>query len=312
MKKELEKRDYFLEKLERVKLKGERFNSFLGRNIFRKIIRLLYSRREYLIYLLWKFHFIPRNKRNIKLFWGKTFVADLLDEDIIIQYIFGALAYSEAEYRLTKFLIKNLKDKDIFYDIGANYGFYSYLAGEFCSEVHLFEPLPDIFENINFNLSSDKKFFLNNLALSDKVGKDTLLISRSSGVSTLNNKFANLRTDVPVGSYNNSVEINTITLDLYCQSKNKPTIIKLDVEGAEELVLRGAENFLKENSPILIMEVCSSYNGGEVSMLAVEMLRRLKFISYKINSFGELEKIEGDLAKKINGSEAFDNFVFLK
>ena len=75
------------------------------------------------------------------------------------------------EYKLTKFFIKNLKEDDIFYDIGANYGFYSCLAAEFCKEVHLFEPIPFIFDNLKNNFKNHQNVFLNNIALSDKKGK---------------------------------------------------------------------------------------------------------------------------------------------
>src|SRR5690606_38517962 len=92
------------------------------------------------------------------------------------------------------FFIKHIRPTDVFYDIGANYGFYSLLALQLvpAGEVHVFEPLPDVFERIKQNFPADKRLFLNRAALSDRSGEVDFFSgseSGSSGTSTMNSDF---------------------------------------------------------------------------------------------------------------------------
>src|SRR5439155_701722 len=122
------------------------------------------------------------------------------------------LSLSYPEHKLTQFFIKNLKAKDVFYDVGSNYGFYSYLASEFCAEVHSFDPSPQVFANLQLNLSGHPNLYLNNVAVSDRNGEATLHISTAPGVSTVSDEFLNARLRLKV-KYGKAVTIPTIALD---------------------------------------------------------------------------------------------------
>ena len=65
---------------------------------------------------------------------------------------------------------------DIFYDIGANIGFYSLLAGELVTkgEIHCFEPMPDVFKMLTTNLNGLNNVYKNEIALSDRKDGMTL------------------------------------------------------------------------------------------------------------------------------------------
>jgi hypothetical protein len=113
--------------------------------------------------------------------------------------------------------------------------------------------------------------------------------------------------------FSKSLEIETTTLDNYLKNHNKPTIIKLDVEGTESLVIKGGYEFFKNNSPIIAMEVWSSKEGGEISMKAVEKLRELGYKSHLINKEGDLELVNGDLSLIVDKENLYDdNFIFKK
>jgi len=86
---------------------------------------------------------------------------------------------------LVYFLLKNLNPDDIFYDIGANVGYYTYLSGLLCKEVHVFEPIKEYIDLIKENIVEFKNtnFFINNLALSDHKGKIKIFLN--SGKSTI-------------------------------------------------------------------------------------------------------------------------------
>ena len=54
----------------------------------------------------------------------------------------------------------------------------------------------------------------------------------------------------------NKVSIQTVTLDSFCrEAAVRPNVVKIDVEGAELLVLRGSEELLTESQPTLILAV---------------------------------------------------------
>ena len=299
----VEKRKIFLEKLEKRYKKFERFNKYAGRGFINKIKKLLISPNIYIPYIFSRFYLFRNYNFVTKLFWGKEIVFNIKDASAAMLHSSGLLL---GEYHLSKFFIKNLKENDVFYDIGANYGFYTYLALEFCQEVHSFEPLADVFEKLRYNLKEKKDSFLNNFAFSNKSGETFLYLSISSDVSTINKDTIGI---TPY-KYRDKINVKTFTLDKYLESHSRPTIIKIDVEGAENMVIDGGKEFFKNNSPIIAMEVWTGGNGRKISMRSVEMLRRLGFQSHYINFDGGIEKIDGDLSEVVRSCG--DNFIFLK
>lgn len=302
-----EKRKIFLEKLDESYKKVLRFNKFSGPGFKKKLQRLIFTPTVYVPYLLYRLRIMEgRNKRAV-LFYGKDIIVNKNDADGFLLSFAGSL-YHISEYKLTKFFIKNLKESDVFYDVGANYGFYTALASDFCKEVHSFEPLPDVFQCLKMSFEDNPRVFLNNVALSDKEGEEGIVVLKvgSAGSTIMKDKFKKTNEKI-----NKIIKVKTIKLDNYIISnKSQPTIIKLDVEGAESLVIEGGKEFFKNNNPIIVMEVWSKEEGYEISKKAIEKLRNLGYQPYFINNDGELEKIEGDLSSTIKHS--FENFVFKK
>jgi FkbM family methyltransferase len=214
----------------------------------------------------------------------------------------------EAELKLTKFFIKNLKENDVFYDIGANYGFYSCLATEFCKEVHLFEPSPRIINYLKKNILKYSNVFLNNLAVSNKNEIIEIYFDKKSSGITTSNKNAIKRLDF---NLDKREKTRAITLDEYIKNHPYPTIIKIDIEGSEKMAIEGGKDFLKNESPIIAMEIWSQKNNGEISTEAVEKLKDYGYKSYFINRDGTLKEVEGNLPKIIT-FDLFDNFIFKK
>jgi FkbM family methyltransferase len=251
-----EKRRKFLEYLER-KAPEKVIKSFeknTGPGFIKKILRLIKAPSLYIPLILqskipW-FLFRSKEKKS-KFFNSREVIFPLNDPSPASISIFGFIPLVD-DIKLTKFLIKNLKENDIFYDIGANYGFYTYLALEFCKEVHSFEPIPDVFGYLYKNLNNEPKAILNNIALSDKIGDALMYINKiSTGGSTIIKEVFQKNPN----NFLKEIKVPIRTLDDYLKNHNKPTIIKIDVEGAESKVIEGGINFFTRNSPIIIMEV---------------------------------------------------------
>jgi FkbM family methyltransferase len=293
---EINKFEKFLKEWNKVGWTDFDFFSRLKRNLS----RFLYSPLATFSFLTFRALPIKKKIKILKL------------RDIVLQggnasssMVYFGFLIDTIELKLTKFFIKNFKPNDIFYDVGANYGYYTFLALEFCKEVHSFEPIKECVESLRFNLKNNDKVYINEVALADKEGVTKFYIAGNLyGLSSIKSNvlsFKNL----------NTREVLTTTLDkyIYEANHNPPTVIKIDVEGAELEVLRGGEKFLKNSSPVISLEVWGKDNNGELSMQAVNFLRNLGYKSYYIRENGEIEEKQGNLFAITKG---FDNFIFKK
>lgn len=307
-----EKRKEFLKRLQTWPLYCllEKYFNNTGPGVIKKIKRFFLSPSVYLPYSLWRLGLYKKGKEvETKLFFGRSIKIPLVDCDAFYLYFFGLLG-DPIEVKLTKFFIKNFKKNDIFYDVGASWGFYTYLALEFCKEVHCFEPLPHVFGTLSKNLLNEPKCFLNNLALSNFNGVSKMYVSPYSGRSTIEREI--FQKDEK--SFNKEILVKTTTLDEYLKTHNPPTIIKLDVEGAEKLVIEGGKIFLKNYSPLIAMEVW--VRGGNLESFhekAVQLLKELGYKSFFLTQEGDLKRVVGNLHEEVEKKDfSRDNFIFLK
>ena len=288
-----EKKKFFLESVEK-KLQSlniqelEKYESLLGPGWKKRILRIIFAPR---VVLNFKFRILKD-----KLFKKKN--KEIEEFDYPFFYFLEDLD-SVNELKSIKFLIKNFKDVDVFYDIGAQYGLYTSLALEFCKEVHAFEPIPKFFDVLKNNFKNYKNVFLNNLAVSDKKGKARICLGPTTIVEEMKKKYPKSCEEV---------EIETITLDEYIKTHSKPTIIKMDIEGAEFLAIKGGYEFFKNNSPIILMEVLGD-EFLEISKKAVDLLVELNYVPHQINLEGGITKVPLDFIYKLKG---VNNLVFTK
>lgn len=154
-----------------------------------------------------------------------------------------------------------LRQGDTTFDVGANFGTYTVLFANICGPeggVHAFEPVPGSFEVLRQQVRE--------YCLFDNVTCNLLAVSDRSGDACLHVPGgdlgqASLRTHQE-GSWLGglveaaAVDAHSITLDEYTRSwESGPQFVKIDVEGAELLVLRGASSMLRTWRPILHLEV---------------------------------------------------------
>ncbi len=286
-----------LDKLNIANKRNQKFIKNIGPGLFFKLKRFFFCPILYSSYIF-KSVFLKNKIVNTKLFWGKNIQIRLIDKNAISLSFFGLLI---DEINVTKYFIKNSNENDIFYDIGANHGFYTYLFSDLCREIHSFEPTPAVFSNLSINFNQAKNVFLNKVALSDKIGPAQLYLAKSSGPNTLLEGVAITR-----NFESNKISIETTTLNVYIKNHNIPTIIKIDVEGAENLVLQGGGDMFREFSPVVVMEVWNDPREMDtnISTRAVDTLRGFGYSSYAIDEDGDSHLISGNLPS--------GNYVFKK
>jgi FkbM family methyltransferase len=164
-------------------------------------------------------------------------------------------ASGEYERPVQEAISSLIKPCDVFYDIGANIGFFSVLAGRLtgsAGRVFAFEPVP---ENASLIERNRRLNHLNNIeilrmAASLHSGKSELLLAHCAGGAVL--KSAGTPPD-----QSGSMVVETRSIDALVQRREiqPPDIVKIDVEGAEMNVLLGMAEVLDQWGPKIIIEV---------------------------------------------------------
>jgi FkbM family methyltransferase len=154
----------------------------------------------------------------------------------------------------------------VFWDIGANIGFYSWLVRQHpaIQQVVMFEPDPTNFALITKTIR--KNSILNcrpmNIALSDRCGETTFLLDRASGATgslEATSHRDNKHSLHHAYQMTETITCATATIDsLISDGLPAPQLMKIDVEGAEHLVLAGAASSLTSGQPALIVETANT------------------------------------------------------
>ena len=183
------------------------------------------------------------------------------------------------EFEEMGFLLHLLRNTDTFFDVGANAGSYTILASGVCGARSLsFEPVPATFEILK------KTIELNHLqtkvqAIPAGAGYEQGFLNFTADQDTTNHV-------IPVSeTLSDSVIVPIVRLDEYILKS--PLLIKIDVEGFETEVIRGAHQILKQDSlKAIIIELngCGNrYNFDE--SLIHQKLSEMGFLPYQYNPF---------------------------
>ncbi len=140
-------------------------------------------------------------------------------------------------------------------DIGANIGWYSLATARHFPDtrIHAFEPILHHFRELqnNIALNGMKNIHPHNMGLSDSPGFLTFYVNPEIGVNASLRNVADANED-QVTTY--KCEVRRVD-DFVAENDLTVDFIKCDVEGAEFLVLQGAEKTLKTCKPIIMTEL---------------------------------------------------------
>jgi len=177
-----------------------------------------------------------------------------------------------------------LKPGSCFYDIGANAGYFTILGSDAVGVdgvVQAFEPVPVNIDVLHRQISENNlsNVELHDLALSNEVGSIDFAVESNNA----NSHIADVSITHAVSNPSSIVTVQTATMDsLVEDGLRKPDTIKIDVEGAEVLVLQGAIETLKSARPTLLISTHSA-------QLYTDVTELLKELNYSVSSLPGFE-----------------------
>ena len=199
-------------------------------------------------------------KKSIKYFLGKRKLQPLFEAlynlSLYGMNIGGGSNVSSSgetwviNYCINYLLLNN--EPIVIFDAGANVGRYtlkviSSLKGRTDARIYCFEPSKYTFKILANNLSNYKNVKFFNFGFSDKKGSIILHSNKEgSGLASIYNRRLNhFNIDL-----NHKELIHLESLDDFCKNKeiNQINFLKLDVEGHEYKVLKGAKDLISNNS----------------------------------------------------------------
>lgn len=220
-----------------------------------------YLRRSPVPYGRWRLikQFLPSlrktgknlGERVVRTRYGFLYKADL--GDWLGQYVYLTGVYEPPTARV---IAELLRPGDSFVDVGANSGFFTLLASHRVGptgRVSSFEPVPSM-----------RKRLLDNVALNamSNISVHDVAVSNAEGVLPLfegpegHKGISSLR---HIDNSAATIEVKTVPLDTFRDTVSTVRLVKVDVEGAEQLVLEGMANILKEDRPYIVIEITDDY-----------------------------------------------------
>jgi FkbM family methyltransferase len=161
------------------------------------------------------------------------------------------------EFEEMAFVLHALRPSSLFVDVGANLGLYTILGGGVVGASCLsLEPVPTTFEKLRENIQLN--------GLGQTVDARNIGVGAESGMLrfTLGEGAGNHVVTEPEGKEGVSVPVAPLD-DLLDSDQDRATVLKIDVEGWEENVLRGAEQTTCRLAPLaLIVELCEGERYG--------------------------------------------------
>jgi FkbM family methyltransferase len=178
------------------------------------------------------------------------------------RFSISAKTFFQGEPHVRKWLAEQLRPGHVFFDVGAHHGWMSMWALPLVGKegaVHSFEPSPANLAILEWHRNTNRfaDWTIVPKAVSDEDAAARRLFLVDSGDSPMNSLTAGAP-GMPLmkGRDITTIPIQTITLDTYCaETRTRPNLVKIDVEGAEGLVLQGARKLLSESRPTLILAV---------------------------------------------------------
>jgi FkbM family methyltransferase len=222
---------------------------------------------------------------RIRSRFGVKFECDLEDKLTRELYFIG---FARRDCRVLRRLVK---PGDVVLDIGANIGYFTLLFANWLQgngEVHAFEPFPTTMQRLNRNLDLNPRLrnvvHLHGTAVSDFVGSMAMTEpdKGNSGCNYL--------------SVSGEGKIGVTTLDSLASEMrfSRIDLMKIDVEGCEVALLKGAKSTLDRYRPVLMIEINPGTlkRFGQTAKDVVALLGNYRYRMAYANRLGMLKPLQ--------------------
>jgi FkbM family methyltransferase len=216
---------------------------------------------------------------SLKLFSGKELIVDhgkykfnfygSGDRGEILYHAFWERMFSEELEKVKDYI----KRGDTVIDVGGNIGFFVLILNEMLGDegnIFSFEPSKRLKERLEktIKINNIKNVTIVNLALGESERKTTLHYNpKQTGLSSIITDFKNGLV---------SEEIQITSLDKFSENiQSRISFIKIDTEGYEPQVLKGARKIISRDKPTIYIEL-----GGDYQDSSAEALKILKELNY--------------------------------
>jgi FkbM family methyltransferase len=188
----------------------------------------------------------------------------------------------DVEDTITRFL----KEGMTFVDVGAHVGTYTLLAAQAVGrdgEVHAFEPNPAAFKllELNLRLNGFSNVHAHPCAVADTGGTSELAIYAEATISSLAPREGGAGGRAVL----KTVRTEVVRLDdLFALSGKRVDLVKVDVEGAELMVFRGARGLLEraaQEAPVWVFEY-EPENYARFGYVLADLARFLRRYDYEL------------------------------
>ena len=206
----------------------------------------------------------------------------------------------QPQERLTRHFVRILRPGDCVIDIGANVGYYTMVAAKLVGPtgcVHAFEAAPRTFAGLQTNatLNPAANIHVHGQAVTDRYGETEFFTAAAdrtgySSIRDLGEQTAAVAT------------VPAISLDSILAELPRTRLVKIDVEGAELLVLRGMRGLIERDRPHVLLELDDAFLrelGADAAQLC-EFLTRSGYTLSRIVARGALLPLSAPPAERCN------------
>jgi FkbM family methyltransferase len=168
-------------------------------------------------------------------------------------------------------MLKHLAPGGVFYDVGANAGFYAVIGARAVGptgQVYAFEPMPKLADRVRENAKLNSMANLEVIEAAVSSDDDVVSFGVQGSLSMLNSIRASDKTA-------EQMRVRALRLDTFSLEHRPPTLILIDIEGDEIQALKGGLRTIVAYRPILMVEV--HYLGKALVNFYEQILRPLAY-----------------------------------
>jgi len=219
---------------------------------------------------------LMRKRNNFSQYMDKTAI-DLHKAYENLSYDF----FKNGEHKVLQ-KISEYHNPQIIFDVGANKGEWSLIASKIFpdSTIYAFEIVDQTYQKLAINCSDLSNIETYNLGLSDSEGMVDVFYSEDKNevatfVPGFSEKFHNYKPD--------KIKSEVTSCDIFCQNNSLDSIdlLKIDVEGGEDKVLKGSEEMLR-NGKIKVIQYEYGYINIDTKFLLKDSYEYLGAFGMKI------------------------------